>query len=491
MIRKSKTVMKKLGAMLLAVAVFCMLPSGNVLAVNSSSSIARGIDVSKYNGAVNWGQVAASGIKFAFIKAGSTKSGIDPQFAANIAGASAAGLRTGVYLYSYATTPEQAAEEANLVLQWIEPYTVSYPVVFDIEEKNQLGLSSQQLIDIINAFCTRIDEAGYYPMVYSGKNIFAGKLGTVGWDKWVAQYADNCDYNNNVCFWQYSSKGNVGGVGGNVDVNYQYKDYSQLIIPEGFIGHGGSVRFYRNWKMQKGWINYNDTRYYLDGAGNLVSGWFTDADGNTYYLSPADGSIARGQCAVDGGDYYFTAEGVKTGGWVSVNDRKYFYDPAAGGVMKREWLSDEKGNVYYFDKKDGFMLTGAQVIDGASYFFNPDGIRITGMVPREDGSYYYDPASGQMVTGWFETAGKTCYADAVGHVVTGTYEIEKQLYYFDAEGALVRNQTVELEGVSYNASPEGILTPIPAEEAAAEETAPAPQQAPAETVPTPQPTPKA
>lgn len=465
---KSRAVVKKLGAVILAALILCMIPSGNVWAVNANGAIGRGIDVSKYNGAVNWGQVAASGMKFTFIKVGSTKSGVDPQFAANITGANAAGIRAGVYLYSYATTPEQAAEEANLVLQWIEPYTVNFPVVFDIEERSQLGLSSQQLIDIINAFCTRIDEAGYYPMVYSGKNVFAGKLNTVGWDKWVAQYADNCDYNNNVCFWQYTCKGSVGGVGGNVDVNYQYKDYSQLIIPEGFIGHNGSVRFYRNWRMQKGWIAHNDTKYYLDGAGNLVSGWFTDADGSTYYLSPADGSIARGQCNVEGGDYYFTADGVKTNGWVVLNDRKYYYDPAGNGVMKREWLSDETGNFYYFDKNEGFMLTGAQTIDNANYFFSPEGIRMTGMVAREDGSYYYDPASGQMVTGWFNVADKTCYADTAGHVVTGAYEIEKQLYFFDAEGALVRNQVVELDGAAYNASPEGVLTPVPAP--AAEET---------------------
>ncbi len=251
MTKKSRAVAKKLGAVILAALILCMIPSGNVWAVNANGAIGRGIDVSKYNGAVNWGQVAASGMKFTFIKVGSTKSGIDPQFAANITGANAAGIRTGVYLYSYATTPEQAAEEANLVLQWIEPYTVSFPVVFDIEERSQLGLSSQQLIDIINAFCTRIDEAGYYPMVYSGKNVFAGKLNTVGWDKWVAQYADSCDYNNNVCFWQYTCKGNVGGVGGNVDVNYQYKDYSQLIIPRAlsaiteacaFTGTGGCRR---------------------------------------------------------------------------------------------------------------------------------------------------------------------------------------------------------------------------------------------------------
>lgn len=472
MIRKFTAAGRRLCALLTAAAVLAVTPGIQAQAVTANGAIARGIDVSKHNGAVNWGQVAGAGINFTFIKVGSTKSGVDPQFAANITGAQAAGLRTGVYLYSYAVTPEQAAEEARLVLQWIEPYTVNYPIVFDIEDKCHKNLSSQELIDIINAFCTTIDAAGYYPMVYSYKNMFTGKLSSVGWDKWVAQYDDACDYNNNVCFWQYSSHGNVSGVGGRVDVNYQYKDYSQFIIPEGFIGHNGSVRFYRNWKMQKGWVDHNNTRYYLDGAGNLVSGWLTDADGRTYYLSPQDGSIARGQCVVDGANYYFTAEGVKTAGWVVLDDRKYFYDPASNGAMKTDWYSDETGSFYFFDRAQGFMLTGAQVIDGANYMFSPEGVRMSGMIQGADGSYYYDPASGQMVRGWFEAAGGTSYADAAGHVVTGLYEIEKQLYYFDETGALIRNQTLELNGKTYTASPEGVLAEVvPAAEPVVEQPA--------------------
>lgn len=468
MLQKCRKMMKRVCAAVLAVAMLGMVPVSEAHAVSANGAIARGIDVSKHNGTVNWSQVAASGIQFTFIKAGSTKSGVDPQFAANITGAQAAGLRTGVYIYSYATTPEQAANEANLLLEWIAPYTVNYPVVFDIEDSCHKNLSNQQLIDIINAFCTVIDGAGYYPMVYSNKNMFAQKLSTVGWDKWVAQYNDNCEYNNNVCFWQYSSHGSISGVGGRVDVNYQYKDYSSLIIPEGFIGHNGSVRFYRNWKMQKGWVDYNDTRYYLDGAGNLVSGWFTDESG-TYYLSPADGSIARGQVQVDGADYYFTGDGVKSTGWVVLNDSRYYYEPANNGIMKRGWHSDEKGNYYYFDANDGHMLTGAQVIDQAEYLFNAEGIRQQGWVSLENGTFYYDPATGQMVTGWFTAGEQTYYADEAGHIVTGAYTVDKQLYYFNETGALVRNQQIEAEGILYNTTAEGVMVEVqaPVEEEAA------------------------
>ncbi|MDE6185160.1 MAG: cell wall-binding protein, partial [Lachnospiraceae bacterium] len=188
MIRKCRAMIRRICAVMLVAASLSMIPADKVMAVTSSGSIARGIDVSMHNGTVNWGQVANSGISFTFIKVGSTKSGVDPQFAANITGAQAAGLKTGIYLYSYATTPEQAANEANLVLQWIEPYTVNYPIVFDIEDKCHKNLTEQQLIDIINAFCTTIDAAGYYPMVYSNKNMFVQKLSITGWDKWVAQY---------------------------------------------------------------------------------------------------------------------------------------------------------------------------------------------------------------------------------------------------------------------------------------------------------------
>lgn len=344
--------MRKLLALLMTVAVLGMMPAGKALAVSPGGAIARGIDVSKHNGAIDWSQVAASGINFAFIKAGSSKSGIDPQFAANITGAQAAGLRTGVYLYSYATTPEQAAEEARMVLEWIAPYTVNYPIVFDIEDSCHKGLSDQEMIDIVNAFCFAIDGAGYYPVVYSYKNMFTGKLSIVGWDKWVAQYGETCDYNNNVCFWQYSSHGNVSGVSGRVDVNYQFKDYSQLIIREGFAGHGGSVRFYRDWRMQKGWVDYNNTRYYLDGAGNLVSGWLTDTDGSTYYLSPADGSIARGQCQIDGANYFF--------------------DPASGVMLKG--LQEIGGALYYYGETGALVQNQPLELNGISYQASPEGV---------------------------------------------------------------------------------------------------------------------
>ena len=115
------------------------------------------------------------------------------------------------------------------------------------------------------------------------------------------------------------------------------------------------------------------------------------------------------------------------------------------------------------------MLTGAQGIEGANYFFSPEGIRMTGMLSREDGCYYYDPSTGQMVVGWFAAENETYYADELGHIVTGVYEINKQPYYFTETGTLLRNGTIEVEGVTYNTTPEGVMVQVEAAMAGGEE----------------------
>ena len=121
--------------------ILAFVPVQKALAIGAGSSIARGIDVSKHNLAIDWSQVPSSGVTFAFIKAGSTNSGVDPYFDVNMRGANAAGIKTGVYLYSYATNAEQAKNEAELLLQWISNYTVSYPVVYDVEDSCHKNLS--------------------------------------------------------------------------------------------------------------------------------------------------------------------------------------------------------------------------------------------------------------------------------------------------------------------------------------------------------------
>jgi hypothetical protein len=112
-----------------------------------AAPIANGIDVSKHQSAINWSQVAASGVQFAFIKIGSLNSGVDPQYMANLAGAQAAGIKTGVYIYSYATSVAQAQQEANLVITWLGNNGLSMPVAYDIEDACMRALTDTYYTD--------------------------------------------------------------------------------------------------------------------------------------------------------------------------------------------------------------------------------------------------------------------------------------------------------------------------------------------------------
>ncbi len=292
-------------------------------AANSSQSIATGIDVSKYNGTVNWGAVAGTGVKYAFIRVGNPQTGLDPQFAANMRNAAAAGIRTGVYYYSHATTVEAATLEAMQTLNWINGYTVNYPVVYDVEASGQRSLSAAQMQAIVNTYCSIIDAAGYYPVVYSYKSFMQSKLGGIPWDKWVAQYAGNLDYNG-AAFWQYTNKARIPGVNTNVDMNYQFKNYDQLIVANGFVPHNGGIRLYLNWKMQTGFTNLGDVTVYNDPlTGALQTGWFVTPDGNTYYAE-STGAIAKGVYVIKDVIYYFNEKGALVrNGSVTIDGLKF------------------------------------------------------------------------------------------------------------------------------------------------------------------------
>ena len=142
----SKKVIRRLTAMLSAIVISlasALAAPQAVVDVQAAPVIARGIDVSHYQGAINWTAVANSGITFAFVRVG-TSNTIDTQYINNLQGAAAAGLRVGVYWYTYAMSPEQAASEASLLLQLIAPYQVSFPVVIDIARRLLTWLSSRR-----------------------------------------------------------------------------------------------------------------------------------------------------------------------------------------------------------------------------------------------------------------------------------------------------------------------------------------------------------
>ena len=197
-----------------------------------------GIDVSQWQGYVDWSKVKASGIDYAIIRAGYGKCSWqeDPKFDVNMKGAQEAGLDCGTYWYSYALTVEEAVEEAEACYEVIKDYDFTYPVYFDIEDPSQSHLSTVQTSAIIEAFCTTLQSKGYYVGLYSYANLLSTKVFSTVLEKypvWVAHYGVEApDYAGQYGMWQYTSTGWVDGINGNVDMNYAYVNYPYIISPD-------------------------------------------------------------------------------------------------------------------------------------------------------------------------------------------------------------------------------------------------------------------
>lgn len=203
---------------------------------SSPSSGVLGIDVSKYQPSINWQSVKASGVSYVIIRCGYRGSSTgalieDPYFKSHIKGAKAAGLKVGIYFFTTAVTEAEAVEEASMAAYLCKGYGIDYPIFMDCESSPRPGynsLSSGQRTAIIKAFCNTIRSAGYTPGVYANKTwltsyMNAGELS--GYKIWLAQYNTAPTYSGRYDMWQYTSKGQVNGISGYVDMNQSYMAY--------------------------------------------------------------------------------------------------------------------------------------------------------------------------------------------------------------------------------------------------------------------------
>ena len=202
----------------------------------SGGKYLTGIDVSEHQYDIDWEKVAADGIDFAMIRVGyrgSTAGQIytDEYFEKNIAGATAAGLKVGVYFYSQAINAEEAAEEAAFVLNAIRPYKVTFPVVFDWEIVGGSGartytVSRAVLCESAKTFCRAVEDAGYDAMIYFTQYLGYRKYilrQLSDYEFWYAEYEAKPRIVFNFDMWQYSSTGSVNGIDGDVDLNIYFR----------------------------------------------------------------------------------------------------------------------------------------------------------------------------------------------------------------------------------------------------------------------------
>ena len=432
MLKGIKKLFVSAGMLVFFSALLFLSPAAGMKAEAVGPEVAVGIDVSKYQGGINWQQVKNQGVRFAMIRVGTTKKGLDEQFINNINGANAAGIRTGIYIYSYATTPEAAAAEANQVLAWIAPYTVTFPIAIDIEDSCQKGLNAGQLQAIADTFCGIISANGYEPMVYASRNWFLGRMPSVSAPKWVAQYNTACDYPGDYAMWQSSSHGSYAGIPTRVDVNHLYVDYFSRMIPEGFNSYGGHVFYYHNYRKQYGWINLSGQRYHADANGFIQTGWFQDESG-IYYLDPNNGGLAAvGFADIDGAHYYFNENGQRCTGLLNLGGTVYYAN--ADGQCQRGFVQLEDG-IRYFDEQY-VMHTGLTPIGDKLYLFDANGLMLTGMHALETGKYMFG-ADGIALSGWYSNEqGQRFYFGQGNAAVVGIQTIDNDVYLFGDDGVM-------------------------------------------------------
>lgn len=203
----------------------------------------KGIDVSHWQGTIDWDKVKAADIKFAIIKAGGSDAGFytDSKWEENYTGAKAAGIPIGSYYFvgKDCVTADAGKADAERFIKILKGKQLEYPVYMDNEA--QPASAKAGITEATIAFCETMEAAGYFVGIYgSAVSGFKERMDDSklkAYSHWVAQYASKCTYSGEYGIWQYSSTGRVDGINGNVDMDYGYIDYPSIITNGGFNGY--------------------------------------------------------------------------------------------------------------------------------------------------------------------------------------------------------------------------------------------------------------
>lgn len=417
----------------------------------SNKVITMGIDISEWQGSIDWEKVKDSGVKFVMIRLGYGKGrygnkncSMDKRFKEYVEGAGEVGIPIGIYFYSYAVTPKQAQEEAEFTIGKLDGIPVSFPVAYDIEDPYIISKTTTETrTEMTKTFMDTVEAAGYYPVYYCNQNWYNNYLDSEAlddYDFWYARYTyvEPSQSEYPFTMWQASSTQKMNGITENtVDVNFLYKDYFSKIkertkaLKYGWHTEGGKLCYYYKGKpKQSGWFSVAGNRYYFSNSA-AVKG-FKTIDGSRYYFN-SKGEMQTGFVKVSGRYYLLSDDGVlqmttdKPGvtidengvchikkGWYKDNKGRYFYRYANGEIAKNKWM--KSGKKKYYVGNDGRRVKGFKTIKKQRYYFDKNGV---------------------MKKGWLTYNGKK--------------------YYFKSNGQMVRNKTVKIKGKKYKFDKNGVL----------------------------------
>lgn len=243
---KCKKILSFVLSMVLVFSAFGITEGFASGAGDGNGILAYGVDISSWQGKVDWQKVRNDGKTFVILRIGTTK-GKDTYFEENYKNAKSAGLNVGCYFYTYATTAEGALQDAENVLSWLDGKQLEYPVYYDMENSAQLenGITTEMRTEICLTFLERLSENGWFVGTYANGNWFSNyldktKLGEKH-ELWLASWMNSGnpsrDYSSEYGLWQYTDSGSVAGISTAVDLDVAYKDYPTIMKNGGFNGY--------------------------------------------------------------------------------------------------------------------------------------------------------------------------------------------------------------------------------------------------------------
>ncbi len=436
-------------------------------------AITRGIDVSEWQDTINWVKVKKSNVDFAMIRIAYGTGYLDKTYDYNMREANKVGMPVGTYVYSTATTKEQALEEAKLAIRKMRGYKVSYPVVFDLEYPQMGNLSPSKISELARTFCNEIKRAGYYPMVYCNTYWYSSKVDMSrlsDLDVWIASYGDKIQAPSKSLYdytiWQATdgdgggvlnpTKGLIDGIPKycNVDVNFGYVDYTKKIVPrtEPVSSYEpGTDAGEDSDTVKNGWVEENGKKYYYKN-GELLKG--TRKIGKDYYcFDSKDGHLFQNKLLYSkttNRTSYADENGIRVKNtWVEADGKKYYI---GADSYAYKGSRNVHGKYYLFESKKGYAFTNRKRIgtDGNIYYYGEDGARLNkGFAQiKENGktNTYYFNKEGKAYKQWHKIKGKWYYfypgrTDMSGvRVENRTMVIDGKEYTFDTNGVCVNRR---------------------------------------------------
>ena len=445
-----------------------------------------GIDVSKWQGNIDWNTVKnSSGIQFAIIRVGfgNNQYNQDDTYAEyNMSECERLGIPYGVYLYSYAMSENEAYSEVAHIKRMLNGRKPPMGVYIDVEassyySENGLDYTSasgrRRITDYVKIILQGISSlgcsAGYYANVFYNENVLY-KNELSGY-RWIAGYGDYEDYckNNGALMWQYTSSGTVQGISSaNVDMNKLLKDFiidesnnsSGSTVISGWKEIDGKTYYYTNGKKNTGWIKVDGSWYYMDANGVMQTNcWIS----GVYYLK-SDGKMAVSEW-VDNGRYYVDANGVwvpgktkDTAGWKEDGTGKWYQN--TDGTRIKNQLKQIDGKWYYFNAS-GYVTKGWQRINGSWYYMDANGVMMTNC--WISGVYYLKSDGRMAVSEWVDNG--RYYVDANGVWVpgktkdtSGWKEDNIGRWYQNTDGTRIKNELKQIDGKWYYFNASGYVT---------------------------------